>query len=103
MTAPLGSTSTCPCQRAARSWASGPGGQSGSRTCSSGGVVGYAEPHRLTDIPELDVVAAVDGVGFQGDALSKVSETDRSALSASGSNQITLYTCVRDEREFRPK
>ena len=38
---------------------------------------------------------------YEVTSVSKVSETDRSALAASGSNQITLYTCVRDEREFR--
>ena len=34
-------------------------------------------------------------------SVSKVSETDRSALTASQSNVIALYTCVRDERDFR--
>ena len=33
------------------------------------GVIGDAEVHRLSDVPELHVVAAVDLVGFQGDAL----------------------------------
>ena len=38
---------------------------------------------------------------YEVTSVSKVSETDRSALAASQSNVITLYTCVRDEREFR--
>ena len=38
---------------------------------------------------------------YEVTSVSKVSETDRSALSASQSNVITLYTCVRDERDFR--
>lgn len=34
-------------------------------------------------------------------SVSKVSETDRSGLAASESNILTLYTCVRDQREYR--
>ena len=33
------------------------------------GIVGDAEVHRLPDVPELDVVAAVDLISFQGYAL----------------------------------
>ncbi len=38
---------------------------------------------------------------YEVTSVSKVSETDRSALAASQSNVITLYTCVRDQRDFR--
>ena len=38
---------------------------------------------------------------YEVTSVSKVSETDRSALAASQSNVIALYTCVRDERDFR--
>ena len=38
---------------------------------------------------------------YEVTSVSKVSETDRSALAASQTNVITLYTCVRDERDFR--
>ena len=34
-------------------------------------------------------------------SVSKVSETDRSALASSTENMLTLYTCVRDQREYR--
>ena len=34
-------------------------------------------------------------------SVSKVSETDRSALAATAENMLTLYTCVRDQRDFR--
>ena len=34
-------------------------------------------------------------------SVSKVAETDRSALAPSTNNMITLYTCVRDQREQR--
>lgn len=38
---------------------------------------------------------------YEVTSVSKVSETDRSALAASTTNMITLYTCVRDERDQR--
>ncbi len=38
---------------------------------------------------------------YEVTSVSKVSETDRSALAASATNMITLYTCVRDERDQR--
>ena len=34
-------------------------------------------------------------------SVTKVNETDRSALAASTQNMITLYTCVRDQRDQR--
>lgn len=34
-------------------------------------------------------------------SVAKVSETDRDALAASYENRITLYTCVRDQRDYR--
>lgn len=34
-------------------------------------------------------------------SVSKVDESDRSGLTSSASNMISLYTCVRDERDFR--
>jgi len=34
-------------------------------------------------------------------SVSKVSETDTSGLSATAENQITLYTCVRDQSAYR--
>lgn len=38
---------------------------------------------------------------YEVTSVSKVSETDRSALAASATNMITLYTCVRDQRDQR--
>ena len=34
-------------------------------------------------------------------SVSKVDESDRSGLTSSATNMISLYTCVRDERDFR--
>ena len=36
-------------------------------------------------------------------SVEKVSETDTSGTAATSDNRITLYTCVRDERDFRWK
>ena len=33
--------------------------------------------------------------------VSKVSETDRNGLADSGENMLTLYTCVRNQRDQR--
>lgn len=38
---------------------------------------------------------------YEVTSVSKVSETDRSGLAASSQNMITLYTCVRDQRDLR--
>lgn len=38
---------------------------------------------------------------YEVTSVSKVSETDRSGLAASTTNMITLYTCVRDQRDQR--
>ena len=34
-------------------------------------------------------------------SVSKISETDRSGLAATARNQLTLYTCVRDQSAYR--
>ena len=34
-------------------------------------------------------------------SVEKISETDRSELSPSAENRLTLYTCVRDQRTYR--
>ena len=41
------------------------------------------------------------GVIGQVTDVSKVSETDRSGLADSGENMLTLYTCVRNQRDQR--
>ena len=38
---------------------------------------------------------------YEVSSVSKVDESDRSGLTSSASNMISLYTCVRDERDFR--
>ena len=48
------------------------------------GVVGHAEPQRLPDVPELDVVVTVNDVGFQGDALTVQVESLGAGLDGEG-------------------
>lgn len=38
---------------------------------------------------------------YEVTSVAKVSETDRSGLAASRTNMLTLYTCVRDQRDQR--
>ena len=38
---------------------------------------------------------------YEVTSVSKISETDRSMLNATADNCLTLFTCVRDEREYR--
>ena len=61
----------------------------------------FGEIHNLQLGDTISLTTRLGTRTYEVTSVSKVSETDRSALSASGSNQITLYTCVRDEREFR--
>lgn len=45
------------------------------------------------DVPNSEAYHVTD--------VSKVSETDRSGLADSGENMLTLYTCVRNQRDQR--
>lgn len=38
---------------------------------------------------------------YEVSSVSKADETDRSGLTSSASNMISLYTCVQDERDYR--
>lgn len=51
-----------------------------------------------------DIITLTTKLGtrtYEVTSVSKVSETDRSALAASTQNMITLYTCVRNESDQR--
>ena len=57
-----------------------------------------------TDAATLKRITLATKLGtrtYEVTSVSKVSETDRSALAASQSNIITLYTCVQNERDLR--
>ena len=38
---------------------------------------------------------------YEVTSVAKVTETDRSSLENTSENCLTLYTCVRDERDLR--
>lgn len=61
----------------------------------------FSEIHTLELGDRITLTTRLGTRTYEVTSVSKVSETDRSALAASQSNAITLYTCVRDEREFR--
>ncbi len=61
----------------------------------------FGEIHTLELGDRITLTTRLGTRTYEVTSVSKVSETDRSALAASQSNVITLYTCVRDERDFR--
>ena len=61
----------------------------------------FGEIHTLELGDRITLTTKLGTRTYEVTSVSKVSETDRSALAASQSNVITLYTCVRDERDFR--
>jgi len=61
----------------------------------------FGEIHTLELGDRITLTTRLGTRTYEVTSVSKVSETDRSALAASTHNMITLYTCVRDEREQR--
>ena len=56
----------------------------------------FGEIHTLELGDRITLTTKLGTRTYEVTSVSKVSETDRSALAASQSNVITLYTCVRD-------
>ena len=44
---------------------------------------------------------ATSALTYSVTSVTKVSETDTSGTAATSGNQITLYTCVMNERDYR--
>lgn len=61
----------------------------------------FGEIHTLELGDRITLTTKLGTRTYEVTSVSKVSETDRSALAASQSNVITLYTCVRDQRDLR--
>ena len=61
----------------------------------------FGEIHTLELGDRIILTTRLGSRTYEVTSVSKVSETDRSALAATGGNMITLYTCVRDERDCR--
>ena len=61
----------------------------------------FGEIHTLEVGDTITLTTQLGTRTYKVTSVSKVSETDRSALAASTTNMITLYTCVRDQRDQR--
>lgn len=61
----------------------------------------FGEIHTLEVGNTITLTTRLGTRTYEVTSVSKVSETDRSALAASTTNMITLYTCVRDQRDQR--
>ena len=59
---------------------------------------------RIHELEAGDIITLTTKLGsrtYSVVSVSKVSETDTSGLAATAENQITLYTCVRDQSAYR--
>lgn len=61
----------------------------------------FGEIHTLAIGDRITLTTKLGARTYEVTSVSKVSETDRSALASTGENRIVLYTCVRDERDQR--
>ena len=61
----------------------------------------FGQIHTLEIGDEVTLTTKLGTRTYEVTSVSKVSETDRSGLAASTENLLTLYTCVRNQRELR--
>ena len=61
----------------------------------------FGEIHTLEIGDTIKLTTKLGSRNYEVFSVSKVSETDRSALAASSENILTLYTCVRNQRDLR--
>jgi len=61
----------------------------------------FGQIHTLSIGDTITLTTALGTRTYAVTSVAKVSETDREALTASSENRITLYTCVRDQRDYR--
>jgi len=61
----------------------------------------FGQIHTLSIGDTITLTTALGTRSYSVTSVAKVSETDREALAASPENRITLYTCVRDQRDLR--
>ena len=61
----------------------------------------FGNIHKLQLGDRITYTTKLGSRTYEVTGVSKVSETDNSGLADSADNTITLYTCVRDERDFR--
>lgn len=61
----------------------------------------FGQIHTLSIGDRITYVTKIGTRTYKVTSVSKVSETDRSALAESSENLLTLYTCVRDQSAYR--
>ena len=61
----------------------------------------FGKIHTLSEGDTITLTTQLGTRTYSVTSVEKVSETDNSGTASTSSNQITLYTCVRDERDFR--
>ncbi|MBE6908870.1 MAG: class D sortase [Ruminococcaceae bacterium] len=61
----------------------------------------FGEIHTLSIGDRITLTTKLGTRTYAVTSVAKVSETDRTGLAASSDNILTLYTCVRDQREYR--
>ena len=61
----------------------------------------FGQIHTLSVGDAITLTTKLGTRTYSVTSVAKVGETDREALAASSENRITLYTCVRDQRDLR--
>ncbi|MDE7260645.1 MAG: class D sortase, partial [Oscillospiraceae bacterium] len=61
----------------------------------------FGKIHTLREGDTIILTTQLGTRTYSVTSVEKVSETDSSGTASTAGNQITLYTCVRDERDFR--
>ncbi len=61
----------------------------------------FGEIHTLENGDQITLTTKEGTRTYSVTSVSKISETDNSMLESTGDNCITLFTCVRDQREYR--
>ena len=61
----------------------------------------FGEIHTLDIGDRITLTTKLGTRTYKVVSVEKISETDRSELSPSAENRLTLYTCVRDQRAYR--
>ena len=61
----------------------------------------FGDIHKLNVGDKITLTTKLGTRTYAVESVSKISETDQSGLTATSRNQITLYTCVRDQSAYR--
>jgi len=61
----------------------------------------FGQIHTLNIGDKITLTTRLGTRTYEVVSVSKISETDRSGLAPATENILTLYTCVRDQREYR--